>query len=395
MAIRHTAARRKTSGNDYFTGLIALLICICAAVSIGLVILNLVNMGFPLTTMPFLLIVIADIALVVLAFYLVLSGKAVYRVSARIGCFALAALLIFLNLFMSSNLSVTDDFLNKQYDESQGDASYSGAAPRSPGASVDITKPFSIYVSGADNSGDINQAGRSDVNMLIFVDPAHYKILLINTPRDYYVRLHGTTGYLDKLTHAGVYGIDMSEETLQDLYSFNIDYHVRVNFDTLPKLVDAMGGIVVDNPTAFNLWGNSFAEGEIYLDGGYALLYCRERDDLAAGDNDRGANQQRVIEAIISRVTKPNVVVHYKDIIQALSGSFRSNIPPAVITQLFGRQISLGGHWTIEKLAAIGTNSKQPTYTMGDKPLDVIIPDQNSVDEISAAIHNFLTQLTQ
>ena len=486
MSARHVTTTNKTTSNDYFIGLIALLVCVGAAISVALVILNLANMGFSLTTMPFLLIVIVDVALVALPFYLVLSGKVVYSNFVRFGCFALAALMLFINLFVSSNLTVTSDFLNEQYGGSSGAIEYSVVAQRSAdialpttstiragiqstdtnksdvevetkklasasfteysnlsdmigatedkdldvavvqsamldaykeyfpdsfnnldivatfkagtttagtgmtNATVDITKPFSIYISGADVNGDIDQVARSDSNIIVFIDPVRYKILLVNTPRDYYVQLHGTSGYRDKLTHSGIYGIDMSVQTLQDLYGINIDYHVRVNFDTLPKLVDSMGGINVDNPTAFSIWGNNYAAGNIYLTGDYALMYCRARHDLAGGDNDRGENQQRVIEAIVDRITKPNVIVHYKDIIQAMSGSFRSNIPPSVITQLVSRQMSLGGHWTIEKTAVTGTNSQQPTYSMGSQLLSVVIPDQSSVDAVSAQIHDFL-----
>jgi len=234
-------------------------------------------------------------------------------------------------------------------------------------------------------------SGRSDANMIILIDPEHYKVLLINTPRDFYVQLHGTTGYRDKLSHSGIYGIEMGEQTLEDLYGLNIDYHVLLNFDTLIRLVDAVGGINVYNPTAFSIWGNSYGEGSIYLTGDYALMYARARKTLAHGDNDRGENQQRVIEAIISRLTKPEVVIHYKSVVKALSGTFSSNIPPKVITQLFSRQISLGGNWTVEKMSVTGTDAQRPTYSMGgDRELSVTIPDENSLEEVRAAIRDFM-----
>ena len=256
---------------------------------------------------------------------------------------------------------------------------------------VDITKPFAIYISGADDFGDIDQTARSDVNMLVLIDPEHYRILLVNTPRDYYVQLHGTTGLPDKLTHAGTYGIDMSEATIEDLYGINVDYHVHINYDTLINLIDRLGGIVVDNPQAFNLWGTQFEEGEIWLAGHHALLYARARKQLSDGDNGRGENQQRIIQGIVDRVSAASIATQYTQILESLSGTFRSNIPPSVIGQLFQRQIALGGHWTIDKLSVVGTPAMQPTYSMGsDKPLDVVLPDMNSVYDASEKMKLFL-----
>ena len=269
-------------------------------------------------------------------------------------------------------------------------AGSSSATPNTSGTVVDVTKPFSVYISGADVFGDIDQVARSDANMLVLIDPVQYKILLINTPRDYYVQLHGTTGYKDKLTHAGLHGIEMSEQTIEDLYDLEINYHVRVNFDTIVNLVDAMGGIAIYNPTEFTLWSTTYAEGKIYLNGDAALMYSRARKGLAEGDFSRGDNQQRVIEAIIDRITKPHVVIYYISFIEALSGTLRSNIPPKVITQLFERQISLGGDWTIEKMNAEGKGAMLPTYSMGAQELSVQMPIEASVEEIKAAIHDFL-----
>ena len=256
---------------------------------------------------------------------------------------------------------------------------------------IDISKPFIIYVSGIDGYGPIDDSsGRSDANMLILIDPERYKILLVNTPRDYYVQLHGTTGYRDKLAHAAVYGIDMSEQTLQDLYDININYHVLIDFDTVIRLIDAMGGVNVDNPVGFSIWGNYYREGTLWLMGDYALMYMRARKGLENGDNDRGENQQRVIEALVKRMTKPEVVILYKDVLTAVTGYVSTNIPPKLITQMFSRQISIGGDWTIEKIHVTGRNSQQPTYSMGEQELSVIIPDEDSLAEAREAIRDFM-----
>ena len=263
--------------------------------------------------------------------------------------------------------------------------------PSIEGIAVDITKPFAIYVSGADDYGDIDQTARSDVNMLVLIDPEHYRMMLVNTPRDYYVQLHDSTGLPDKLTHAGIYGIEVSEATIEDLYDINVDYHVHINYDTLINLINRLGGITLDNPEAFNLWGAQFDKGVIYMNGEHALLYARARKQLSDGDNGRGENQQRVIEAIVNRVSAAHIAVQYTQILETLSGTFRSNIPPTIIGQLFQRQISLGGHWTIDKISVVGTPGKQPTYSMGsDMILDVVLPDMNSVHEASEKMKMFL-----
>ena len=226
--------------------------------------------------------------------------------------------------------------------------------------------------------------------MLILIDPEQYKMMLINTPRDYYVQLYGTKGYPDKLSHGGIYGIDVLEQTIGQLYDIDIDYHVQINFTTITTLVDSMGGINVQNPRTFELWGQTYKEGEIWLNGDMALLFSRARKGLQEGDLDRGKNQQLVIEGILKRVTTTDVVINYKEIISNLSGTFMSNIPPNVITQLFSRQIALGGTWEVEKMNATGSFAQRPTYSMGSQELSVIIPDQSSINEINAAIRDFM-----
>ena len=478
------------SGNtDYFIRLIGIIVCIGAAVSIGLTVLHLIDMGVPLTDRAIFIALTIDAALVILPFYFIASGKTDHNNLIRFICILIAALMLFLNVFASSYLEATTDFLETQYTvRSRGVIEYNVVAQRKAGielsqktkikagiqstdtckteaeretkklaaasfeeydslsdlihateakaldvavvqrtmldayaeyfpdsyknldviatfkagtdrsqtnaanAKVDITKPFAIYVSAIDEWGPIADiaAGRSDANIIMLIDPERYKILLINTPRDYYVQLHGTVGYRDKLTHAGVYGIEMSQQTLEDIYGFEINYHALINFDTVVNLVETMGGIVVDNPAEFNLWGSTYAAGEIYLNGEMALLYSRARKGLSHGDFDRGENQQRVIMGIVDRITEPGVVVHYKNILKTLSGTFRSNIPPKVIAQLFSRQISMGGDWTIERMSADGRSDSRPTYSMGAQELSVIIPDDDSLEEIRAAIRDFM-----
>jgi anionic cell wall polymer biosynthesis LytR-Cps2A-Psr (LCP) family protein len=185
----------------------------------------------------------------------------------------------------------------------------------------------------------------------------------------------------------------MSTRTVEDIYDIKVNYQALANFDTIVKLVDIMGGIVVDNPTTFGLWEHGFKEGPIWLDGYNALLFSRARKSLENGDVDRVANQQIVIQGIFNRITNPEIVIHYADILDTMTDYFRTNIPPVIITQLFSRQIALGGDWTIEKMVAQGTPAKMPTYSMGDMELDVLIPDEQSVEDIHKAISDFMDRV--
>jgi len=177
---------------------------------------------------------------------------------------------------------------------------------------TNIKKPYTIYISGIDSYGEVDTVSRSDVNILAVVNPKDNKVLLVNTPRDYYVQLHGTTGVRDKLTHAGIYGIDMSKNTLQDLYGTKVDYTVRINFSSLLKLVDAAGGINVYSDYTFKAGGYSFVQGYNTLDSKQALVFARERYAFADGDRQRGKHQQRVIEALITKLSQPRVLLGYQ-----------------------------------------------------------------------------------
>lgn len=241
---------------------------------------------------------------------------------------------------------------------------------------IDVSKPFVVYVSGMDTYGDINSPSRSDVNMLLVVNPKERKLLMVNTPRDYYVQLHGTTGTKDKLTHAGVYGVNMSQMTLADLYGVDIVAYMRLNFTSLVRLVDAVGPIEVYSPHAFK----SFNEGYNTLDSARALEFARERYSFADGDRERGRNQQRVIEAIIARLSEPKNIVHYNTVLKKLQGSLQTDISNDSVAKLVNMQLNDLKRWQVESVSVDGTGATEPTYSMGAQPLYVMIPDQESLD---------------
>lgn len=255
-------------------------------------------------------------------------------------------------------------------------------------ADVDTTKPFAIYISGIDTYGDVAKVSRSDVNMLMIVNPVQHKILLVNTPRDYYVQLHGTKGTRDKLTHAGVYGIDMSRQTLEDLYGIPIDNYVRINFSSLVNMVDTIGGVDVYSEYAFK----SFRQGQNHLNGTQALTFSRERYSFSAGDRQRGRNQQLVIEAIVSKLSQPSVAVKYQSILQSLKGTLQTNISSSTLAGFANAQLNDMRGWYVESISVDGTGKMAPTYSMGAQLLYVMEPDTKSVETAKTAIRDYLAE---
>ncbi len=251
---------------------------------------------------------------------------------------------------------------------------------------------FALYISGIDQWGSVSTVrGRSDVNIVAIVNPKIHKILLINTPRDYYVELHGKTGLKDKLTHAGVYGIDMSLNTLEDLYDINIDYYLRVNFDTLVKLVDVLGGIEVYSDTTFNSShkkGWKIVEGMNKMNGEQALAYSRERYAYKEGDRHRGKNQQDVITAIIKKASSSKVILtKYNSILDTLEGSFQTNISTDMITGFIKNQIDTMPKWEVEQIAVSGSDAHEYTYSYGtNQKLYVMIPFEKDIENAKARI---------
>lgn len=244
---------------------------------------------------------------------------------------------------------------------------------------------FSIYISGIDIYGDITSVSRSDVNMLMTVNPNTHKILLTSIPRDYYVRLHGTTGYKDKLTHAGLYGINMSIETIEDLLDEEIDYYVRVNFTTLINLVDAIGGIDIYSDTAFRAWTDHscyFTVGNMHLGGKCALAYARERFAYSDGDRHRVRNQQDVISAIMNKaLSSRTLITKYTNILESMGDSFQTNIPSESIYELINKQLETMPNWTFDKYSLNGYDSSNGTYTFGDQILYVMEPEEATITE--------------
>jgi len=256
---------------------------------------------------------------------------------------------------------------------------------------VDVSKEsFNVFISGIDTYGDIETVSRSDVNMVVTVNPDTNEVLMTSIPRDYYVQLNGTSGYKDKLTHAGMYGIEKSVKTVEDLLGIEINYYVRVNFTTLRKLVDAIGGIEVESEYAFTpSAGKSckIKKGVNKLNGYCALAFARERKSFNEGDNQRIKNQQLVLKAIAEKaLTSKTIVSKYSKILESFGGSFETNMSQDKIYDLIKMQLATMPSWKIEGQSLKGYDSYEPTYSLGSMEVYVMIPDEKTLKEAKEAI---------
>ncbi|MDR0783899.1 MAG: LCP family protein [Propionibacteriaceae bacterium] len=238
---------------------------------------------------------------------------------------------------------------------------------------------YVIYISGIDTYGSIAARARSDVNILMVVNPATGKVLLVNTPRDFYVPFRGLSGLNDKLTHAGVYGIDVSLGTLEDLYETSINYYLRINFTSLVVIVNALGGVDVNSVHAFHSQGYYFHEGINHLDGAAALAFARERKSFAGGDRVRGENQQLVIEAIIKKAASPAILSGYGQIMATIQDEMQTSMPPETIAAQVRNQLAGGPNWVVTSISVNGFDASEFTYTYPGQRLYVMRPDPATV----------------
>lgn len=256
----------------------------------------------------------------------------------------------------------------------------------------DITKtPFNVYLSGIDVYGSIKATSRSDVNVIVTVNPNTKQILLTSTPRDYYVPLTVSNGIPDKLTHAGIHGVDCSIGTLENLYGIDIDYYVRVNFTSVRKIVDLLGGVKVYSDYDFTSdWGPSFKKGYNQVNGKQALAFCRERHHFANGDYQRGRDHQHMIEAILNKAMSPDILPNYADLLKTASKNFQTNMSTKEITALAKMQLNDMSQWKIKYANAAGQGASKTTYSYQSRKLYVCVPDYNSVAKITKRINKVL-----
>ena len=246
---------------------------------------------------------------------------------------------------------------------------------------VDVTsKPFNIYISGMDTTGKITEEARSDVNMIITVNPKTHKVLMTSIPRDYLVELQN--GEKDKLTHTGLMGIDETTSDVEDLLGIKINYYVKVNYNTLKDLVNSIGGITINSDKAFISYIGKyrFVEGENQLDGAKALAYARERHAYSDGDNHRVRNQQEVLKAIVKKLTgSTTLLTRYNKILKYLAPTMEMNLTRAEVKALVKFQLGKNPKWKFESNSLEGFDAFSTVYSAGNQQLDVMKPDEESI----------------
>ena len=208
---------------------------------------------------------------------------------------------------------------------------------------------FIMYLSGIDTYGGTSTVSRSDVNILAVVNTETKNILLLSTPRDYYIGYSATGGAKDKLTHAGIYGIDASIDALEQLYGIDVNYYLRVNFTGFTQIIDALGGVE---------------------------------------DFQRGRNQMEVVRAVIQKAASSSLLANYMDVMNAVAGSFETNMPQEEISRLVKMQLSDMASWNITSYTTVGQVSSAETYSMPGVMLSVVLPDENSVTEAKDMIRD-------
>ena len=261
-----------------------------------------------------------------------------------------------------------------------------------------ITKePFVLYLSGVDNRGELTEKARSDVNILAVVNPTTKRVALINTPRDYYVDLAGTDSK-DKLTHAGLYGVETSMATLGNLYGIPVDHYIRIDFSGFISIIDAVGGVDVYSDQAFTSVGSpgyydptTFAEGWNHLDGKSALAFARERHAFASGDIQRGINQMKVIDAMANKLKSPTVLMSFSKLMDAVSDCFVTSLSQEQISALVRMQLGDLANWDIESCSVTGSSGKSSQcYSAKGQSLYVMKPDESSVSKAKELIASVL-----
>lgn len=252
------------------------------------------------------------------------------------------------------------------------------------------TDPFVVYISGNDSYGKLRSAGRSDVNILMAINPETDEILLVNTPRDYFVEISVADGVMDKLTHAGIYGVDVSMNTLSALYNVPIRYYVHLNFSGFMDIIDALGGITVESDIAFSVADWNYVVGENELSGIEALAFARERYSFGSGDRQRGKNQQAVIQGVIRKVSSPSVLLNYKELMNAVSGTVETSMTQDDISSLVQMQLEEGKTWSITSISVDGSDDSGACYSIPNGDVYRMIPNIDTVEAASAQLQEIL-----
>lgn len=277
--------------------------------------------------------------------------------------------------------------------KTSADGSGADSSDNGNGGRTSLTdQPFTVLISGIDVSGPISTTSRSDVNILMTVNPLTHQILLTTTPRDFFVYLPGISGDMrDKLTHAGIYGVKTSMRTLENLYGIEISDYIRINFDSLIQLVDALDGVDVYSEYEFKSGEHYFRKGTNHLNGEEALAFSRSRYAFASGDEQRGRNQMLVLTAIINKLLSPALLKNPSGVLNVVGKSMQTSIRTNEITDAIAWQLDTGGDWSIDRQSVTGTGDSEETFSMRGTNLYVMWPNEDSVRKAAEKIEKVTT----
>ena len=260
-----------------------------------------------------------------------------------------------------------------------------------------LDSPFTIYLSGIDNRDHtLPFAARSDVNLILAINPAKHKILLLNTPRDFYVPL-AMNGKLDKLTHAGLYGVNESIHTLENFYNIKFNYYARINFDATSTIIDQLGGVDIHIPYVVNTYHGHrhYEPGNYHLNGDEALDFARERVSInwAGGDRERGRNQEKILTALIQKLQQDKTnLTRLDQIFNSIAKNIQTNFTPDDLKYLVQKQLTNFSNWQIESIDVDGKADITSTYTYPEPKHFVWHPYQDTVDRAKAKLQEYLAE---
>lgn len=246
---------------------------------------------------------------------------------------------------------------------------------------AELPESFIIYISGIDVFGDVSTQSRSDVNLLMAVNRSTGKILLLNTPRDYYVELPISEGQRDKLTHAGIYGVEVSKGAMEMLYDVPVDYYARLNFSSFEKIIDALGGIEVYSEYDFVAEGYQYVQGMNTLNGAQALAFVRERKSFAEGDIQRGKDQMEMLKSLIARLGTFDGLNGFAQVYDEVAPVVETNLSKEQLMAIASEQLLNGREWEVETYYVTGTDGSEETYSIPGASAYVMIPNDEEVAE--------------
>ncbi len=260
---------------------------------------------------------------------------------------------------------------------------------------INVTEdPFNVYITGIDTWGNIDKVSRSDVNMIVTINPQTRQILLTSIPRDAYVQLH-SFGQMDKLTHSGIYGVDETLDTVHDWLGVDLNYYVKINFSMVVRLIGAIGGIDVYSDKEFDSSVSKYhyEKGWNHMHGKKALFFARERKSFEKGDAERIKNQQKVMQALIRKITSSKVILtSYTEILEIVSENMTTNLSQRDMAALARMQLrDMDTKWKVRTIRIECDESSGGTYSMGmGRELFIVLPQEDSVEKAKQEIHDVM-----